>query len=236
MTTVDPADAHAAFAELGRIRLSETPLNGVLSRVALLARATVSGAAEVSVTLVTDRGAHTPVFTGEIAARLDEWQYREDRGPCIEAAMTTATLSVPDLSREDRWTVYTRRAIEAGVHSALSVGLPVQDAVTGALNLYGFAPHAFDDDAVIVAQTFASYAAVALANAHTYDATATLARQMREAMAHRAIIEQAKGILMAKEGGTADEAFARLSKLSQDSNRKLRDVAAALVDRASRGR
>jgi len=85
----------------------------------------------------------------------------------------------------------------------------------------------------VLAQTFAGYAAVALANAHLYDVTATLAQHLQAAMENRAVIEQAKGIVMAERHCTADEAFAILSKLSQDSNRKVRDVAAALVANAS---
>jgi AmiR/NasT family two-component response regulator len=83
-----------------------------------------------------------------------------------------------------------------------------------------------------MAQTFSAYAAVALANAHLYDTTATLAQHMQAAMQHRAVIEQAKGILIAGRGCSPEEAFTILRKLSQDTNRKLRDVAAALVDQA----
>jgi len=95
---------------------------------------------------------------------------------------------------------------------------------------------AVNDDAIILAQTFAGYAAVALANAHLYDVTATLAQHMQAAMESRAVIEQAKGIVMGERRCTADEAFRILSKLSQDSNRKVRDVAAALVARAQQAR
>jgi AmiR/NasT family two-component response regulator len=73
---------------------------------------------------------------------------------------------------------------------------------------------------------------VALANAHLYDTTATLAQQMRATLESRAIIEQAKGIIMGQRRCTAEEAFALLSKVSQDSNCKLRDVASALVAEA----
>jgi AmiR/NasT family two-component response regulator len=108
----------------------------------------------------------------------------------------------------------------------------VHEAVTGALNVYATKPDAFDDDAIMIAQTFAGYAAVALANAHLYDTQATLAQHMQAAMEHRAVIEQAKGIIMAERRCTPDEAFQILTKLSQDTNRKLRDVATALVANA----
>jgi AmiR/NasT family two-component response regulator len=84
----------------------------------------------------------------------------------------------------------------------------------------------------VVAQTFAGYAAVALANAHLYDAQATLAQHMQAAMENRAVIEQAKGIIMGDRRCSPDEAFQILTKLSQDTNRKLRDVATALVANA----
>jgi transcriptional regulator with GAF, ATPase, and Fis domain len=133
---------------------------------------------------------------------------------------------------EYRWPQWSRRAYEAGAHSSLAIGLPLQEGVSGALNIYGAHAHAFDPEAIALAQTFARYAAVALGNAHLYDSTATLAEHMRTAMTSRAVIEQAKGIIMGQQRCDADQAFAILTKVSQDSNRKLRDVAAALVARA----
>jgi GAF domain-containing protein len=184
------------------------------------------------VTLVRGDNAHTAAFTGPLAVNLDEWQYQQGHGPCLDASAGAMTLSVPDMADETRWPDWTPRAIEAGAGSSLSVGLPVQEKVTGALNVYSVDPEAFDDDAITLAQTFAGYAAVALANAHLYDTTATLAKHMQAAMESRAVIEQAKGILMGERRCTAEQAFRLLSKLSQDSNRKLRDIAEALVAEA----
>ena len=84
-------------------------------------------------------------------------------------------------------------------------------------------------DAVTLGETFANYAAVALANAYLYSTTAALAEQMAAAMESRAVIEQAKGILMARQSISADDAFALLARASQTSNRKLRDIAAGIV-------
>ncbi|GLY97921.1 GAF and ANTAR domain-containing protein [Actinoplanes sp. NBRC 103695] len=235
MTSPEPLDPTAAFAELGRIRLSETNLDQVLARVAGLAKRSVPGASEVSVTLIRGDDAHTAAFTGLLAVSLDERQYEDGAGPCLDAAATATTLSVPDMAQEDRWPGWAARAVDAGARSSLAIGLPVLEKVTGALNIYSVDAKAFDDDAVTLAQTFAGYAAVALANAHLYDATATLAEQMQEAMASRAIIEQAKGILMGRRRCTADEAFIMLRKVSRDSNRKLRDVAESLVAKAQAG-
>jgi GAF domain-containing protein len=228
-----PLDPTEAFGALGRIKLSDTDLTGVLNQIADLAQRTIPGAEEVSVTLVRGAGAHTAAFTGDLALTVDEWQYDLSRGPCLDAAQAGAVVSVPDTATEDRWPDWAGHARTAGVYSSLSIGLPIQEAVVGALNIYGTKSDAFDDDAITLAQAFAGYAAVAMANAHLYDTTANLAHHMQAAMESRAVIEQAKGIVMRERRCTADEAFANLVKISQDTNRKLRDVATALVNRTA---
>jgi len=227
---LDPAEA---FGRLGRIKLGETDLKGVLDEVAHLAKHTIPGADEVSVTLISAKDARTAAYTGQPALSLDEWQYGKGHGPCIDASATPATLSLPDMATEDRWPDWASRALEEGVHSSLSIGMPIHEQVAGALNVYATKPEAFDSDAIVLGQTFAGYAAVALANAHLYDAQANLAAQMQAAMQSRAVIEQAKGIIIGSRHCTADEAFAILTRISQDTNRKLRDVAAALVASAT---
>lgn len=225
-------DSAAAFARLGRIKLAETDLHGVLSEVAHLAKETLPGADEVSVTLVQGDRARTAVHTGPLALKLDERQYELKNGPCLDASMTAAPLSIPTMIAEQRWTAWAAYAAQIGLGSSLSIGLPIQEAVTGALNIYATKVDAFDEAAIAVAENFAAYAAVAVANAHLYDSTATLAQQMQAAMQHRAVIEQAKGIIIGDRRCGPDEAFAILARLSQDTNRKIRDVAAALVENA----
>ncbi|MFG1674059.1 ANTAR domain-containing protein [Micromonospora sp. NPDC049282] len=222
-----------ALAELSRIRLNEMSLEDVLRRVAELANQAVPGSAHVTVTLAQGGHNSSAACTSDLARDLDEWQYRHERGPCLDAAASAASISLPDIAAEERWPEWAAHAREAGIGSSLSIGLPIQEAVTGALNLYGLAAHAFDSAAARTAENFAAYAAVALANAHLYDNAATLARQMQEAMRSRAVIEQAKGIVMGERRCSAEEAFALLSKLSQDTNRRVREVAETLVANAA---
>jgi GAF domain-containing protein len=227
-------DPYDAFSELGRIRLADIDIDTLLDKIAHLAKRSIPGASEVSVTLLHGNTPVTAAFTGELALALDEKQYERGYGPCMDAADTTTSLIVPDTGSEERWPGWAAVAAQAGVHSSLSVGLPVHEHVTGALNIYATTPKAFDDGAVAIAQTFAGFAAVGLANAHLYATQATLAGHMQKAMDNRAVIEQAKGIIMAERRCTPDQAFAVLSKQSQDTNRKLRDVASALVENAYR--
>jgi GAF domain-containing protein len=207
--THDLIDPLVALAELSRTRLDDSTLDDILDRVVTLARRAVPGADEVSLTLVSDNGPYTAAYTGDTAFKLDQQQYERGDGPCLRAA--------------------AGQGVETGTDGVLSVGLLVLEDITGSLNIYGRAPHTFADDAITLARTFARHAAIAVANAHLYHNAVALARQLQAAMASRAVIEQAKGIVMAQRRCAADEAFAFLTKVSQDNNRKVRDVAAALV-------
>src|SRR5690349_17309409 len=101
--TSEPLDPTTAFAELARIRLGETDLAGVLDRVSHLAVRALPGASDVSVTLIREGAARTAAHTGRPALEIDEWQYREGRGPCLDAAGTGTTIAVAEVAAERRW-------------------------------------------------------------------------------------------------------------------------------------
>jgi GAF domain-containing protein len=219
------------LAELARIVLAEETLDSVLSKVVELTKSVISAADEVSVTLIRKGRAVTAAYTGELAMQADERQYGLDAGPCLDASRGGEVLSVQDMRSEPRWPDYAPQAVGVGVLSSLSIPLPIQEDLVGALNLYARTAEAFDDADMDAGKGFAAYAAVAIGNADTFASTAETAEHLRMAMATRATIEQAKGILMAQSGIGPDEAFALLVRASQRENRKLRDVAGELVAR-----
>ena len=66
-----------------------------------------------------------------------------------------------------------------------------------------------------------------------YQQSRDTAEHLRVALQSRAVIDQAKGILMAIRQIGADEAFTLLVEQSQRENRKLRDLAVQLVSQAT---
>jgi GAF domain-containing protein len=224
-----PPDRYVAFAELSRIMLTTQSLDSTLRRIAELARQSVPGAIEVSMTMLDGGRPTTSVFTGELASYLDERQYESGFGPCIEAALTGATITIPDTSASAVHPDFARTAFRHGVTHTLSVGLPLEHRTIGALNVYGAGGGPFDPAAVQLLTAFAGYAAVAAANADIHASTETLARNLERALDSRAVIDQAKGVLMARHGITPAAAFDLLSEQSQRSNRKLREIAEELV-------
>ena len=221
-----------AFAELARITLADHSLDRVMDKVAALTKKTLGLNGEVSVTIVERGRPSTVASTGSLATDLDERQYQRGYGPCLDSIAGGETLMVEDMDTEQRWPDWARSASSAGAGSSLSIPVPLQREVSAALNIYSTDRDAFDDDAVELASTFAAYAGVALANMHLYAPQGQVAEQLRTAMHSRAVIEQAKGILVGQRRCSAQEAFDILVRLSQDTDRKLRDVAEALVQDA----
>jgi hypothetical protein len=178
----------------------------------------------------------TVVATDQRFIALDDAQYATGQGPCLEALHGVESVTVADASADDRWTHFSNTAAHLGIHSTLSIHLPVDAAaVAGSLNLYSRRRMELGDAQVRTALPYAEQLAAAILSVDAYRSAARLARDMVEAMRSRAVIEQAKGILMADQQITADEAFQQLTKLSQRTNTKLRDVALRLVTERSEG-
>ncbi|GAA2023407.1 GAF and ANTAR domain-containing protein [Pseudokineococcus marinus] len=223
---------HPALAALGQIRLDQ-PLGHVLQEVCDLAAQVLVDVDALSVTLVDEAGsARSAAFAGGLAALLDERQYEDGFGPCMDAARSGGVVRIRDTSTDPTYPGFSALAQRHGVTSVVSVGVPWADRVVGALNLFSCGGVALDDESVEVAGVFAGYAGAALAHAALLTSTAERAGQMQEAMRSRAVIEQAKGVLAAALGLEPEEAFAELSRRSQRSNTKLRDVAAQVVAQA----
>jgi ANTAR domain-containing protein/GAF domain-containing protein len=166
---------------------------------------------------------------------LDDAQYAAG-GPCMATLDQSDPIFLENAGASDQqWEHFAETARHLGVKSSLSVHVPTDsEEVAASLNLYSRERLDLSDRQLRLALNYGAQLAATLQSVDAYKSAATLARNMAEAMRSRAVIEQAKGILMADEHITADEAFQRLAKLSQTANLKLRDVARRLVDDRSR--
>jgi len=226
-----PADPAEALERLGRLSLRELSMGSLLQTVADLAKTVMPGNPEASVSVLVRDRPTTVASTGRLATDLDETQYGEGHGPCLHAARTGELTEIPDTRADDRWPDYAPRAVELGNLSSLSVPLHIdeKERVTGALNIYARRPGAFDEASRSVATRFAPYAAVAAGNLYAYQSARDMAENLQTALESRAVIDQAKGILMERHKLTADQAFQALAQASMHTNRKVRDVADDLV-------
>jgi GAF domain-containing protein len=215
---------------LSRVVLVGRSLEDVLTEITAIATPGIPGAESTSITLVRGDRAFTVAHDGEMALAADELQYQEDAGPCLDAGRGGVVLRVDDMAAETRWPSYVERVVPQGVRSSLSIPLPFQDTSIGALNNYSSQPSAFvSEESLAAALEVAEVVAVAVGNATAHAELGEQTRNIRLAMESRAVIEQAKGVLMAQRHIDAEQAFEVLREASQRYNRKLRDIAQGIV-------
>ena len=222
--------------DLSRVVLADRALGEVLEEITRIASRGIPGAESTSTTLIRGGKAYTAAYDGRMSLEADELQYERGHGPCMEAGLGGVVLRIDDMRTEQRWPDYTPRVLEVGVRSSLSVPLPYQGSSIGALNNYSTQAGAFASFEALRAGIEVSEAvAVAVMNAEGHAQVVDQAHNMRLAMESRAVIEQAKGVLMAQQGVDAEQAFEILRAASQRSNRKLRDIAVGVVASTQRG-
>ena len=189
----------------------------------------LAGDTEASVTLIRNGKPFTAAYSGELARDLDERQYGQGDGPCLQAATLGEPVEVPDVGTDDRWPDYFAEVRERGCRSVMSLPFPLHEQVSGGLNIYARELGVLDETARGFAERFASYAAVVAANMLAYEQARDQARNLQMALESRAVIDQAKGILMERFRLTADQAFQTMAQLSMESNTKVRAVAERVV-------
>lgn len=224
-----------SLAALGQFVVSEQSLQESLKRVAELSVRAVYGSDGAGVTWVVARRPTTVTAAGDFVRRIDEIQYSLDEGPCLYAFETQQPVLVEDLEQEQRWPRFTPAALGHGLRSVVAAPLTVAGNRLGALNIYALQSGVFDEAAEKTAILFAEQAAVVLANAEAFTRAQNAAINLGEALTSRAVIDMAKGIVMAREHCNPDEAFDLLRAASQTKHRKLRDIAQDLVDGVTRG-
>ncbi len=228
-----PDELSANIAELTFLLIDEEPLEATLDRVMRLAADNIRGVDLSGVSLMREGKVETAVCTDQEAAEIDFVQYETGVGPCLDAFRHRQVTRIESTTDDELWPEFSQGAADHGVLSTLSLPLVVRDEAIGALNLYSRAADGFDEQDEQLGIRFAQQASVALANAQTYQSAHRLTRELNEALASRAVIDQAKGIIMGSARVDADGAFELLVKQSQTKNRKLREIAQELVDQQS---
>jgi hypothetical protein len=188
-------------------------------RMIASAAAFVPGCTWASVTQEVRGQAITTAADSDIALAVDNLQYDVSDGPCLHALRWKRPVEV-ELETDKRWPSFATRAVtETPVRVVVSRPLIMSGLPSGSVNFYGASTELLTaQDAAQTAAGFVGLAAVAMAQRERVE-------HLRAAMKSRETISAAVGILMARSRLTYDQAFQRLVAESQQSHRKLRDVA-----------
>ncbi|PRY00563.1 GAF and ANTAR domain-containing protein [Allonocardiopsis opalescens] len=163
-------------------------------------------------------------------ARSLEYQYALGEGPVIEGLRTRERVLVDDVLHDERWPRFLGRAVQCGDRSSVTFPFGL-DGVVVTFGLHSGRPRSFDEaTAAPLAALLAEQLALALHSAGRYTDVAREAAHMRRALSSRAVIDQAKGILMHAHGCDAAQAFEQLRRVAQRNQLKVTEVAQRLVD------
>jgi GAF domain-containing protein len=224
-------DRATAAKELQQLLIDTDHFTGFLDELARYAATAVAPKLSCGITMDRAGGPLTVASSDAHALSLDEVQYGHHNGPCLTAMRTGATVTISDLASDDRWGAYRLDALAHGIASALSIPLAGGAGVRGALNLYSDQPAAFTTEEQQRAEGLGEEASRALRLAVRLTDQVELTRHLETALASRAVIDQAIGIIMGQNRCTAAAAFEIIRRASHHRNIKLRAVAGEIVTR-----
>ncbi|MGE5826747.1 MAG: GAF and ANTAR domain-containing protein [Micromonosporaceae bacterium] len=161
---------------------------------------------------------------------LELFQLQTDQGPCVDCFRTGQPVSVPDLPSAGRWPRFTAAAAEVGFAAVHAVPMRLRAEVVGALNLFDVHPGALDEGKLSIGQALADVATIGLLQHRAIRRRDVLTEQLQTALNSRVLIEQAKGFLAERLHVDVAEAFALLRRDARNRNRRLSELAQAIVD------
>jgi hypothetical protein len=225
MDTTEMMELSQEFAALSGELHGNGDNQAALHRIVELAVKHVEGCEWASITMVRGTQGRSLAVSDPVAAQVDTLQYELGEGPCMEAAEDQTDYLMFDVDHETRWPRFAKAAAQhSQVRSVLALRLVAQHSA--ALNLYANQPAAFDPDAVDAATIFAAHASTLVALSEAEDQASNL----EAALVSSREIGIALGILMSARKVTQEQAFVLLRVASQNLHRKLRAVAAEVVE------
>jgi GAF domain-containing protein len=161
---------------------------------------------------------------------LELFQLQTDQGPCVDCFRTGQPISVADLPTAGRWPRFTAAAAEVGFAAVHALPMRLRTEVIGALNLFDTGPTTLDDSKLRIGQALADVATIGLLQQRAIHRRDTLTEQLQTALNSRVLIEQAKGVLAERLHIDMADAFTLLRNHARSNNRRLSDLAQAVVD------
>ena len=224
-----------SFSKLQSLVLHTEQVESFLQQLAELASDMATPRLSCGVTLQRDGYPLTVASSDDRALVLDESQYQENEGPCLQTLASGEVTWVPDVDAETRWPGYVQRARTHGLRCSISFPLRgVAGSPLGAMNVYDFSdPRVLTPIVQHQCGLFAAQASGALQLTMSRVDEAEVRDQLEQSLSSRTEIDQAIGILMGQQRCSADVAFNLLRMRSQSSHLKLRDVAIELIVRVT---
>jgi GAF domain-containing protein len=162
---------------------------------------------------------------------LELFQLQSDQGPCLDCFTTGQPVASADLAADiQRWPIFAAAARRSGFAAVHALPMRLRDHTIGTLNLFSITAGNLDEGTTDLGQAFADVATIGILSERAARERNLLSQQLQIALNTRVIIEQAKGTLAERRGLSMDQAFTTLRDYARTNNRKLADVALAVID------
>jgi GAF domain-containing protein len=231
---VSLSDVRQALTELGRLRFGEMRVEDAMHEIVQTTHAIfdVDGAG----LMIADAEHHLRNFavSDERMGHLEELQIREQEGPCVAAFDDKEIVTAEDLTEDSRWPVFSEAAVSRGVRAVLASPVPYNQDAVGVVAVLSAKRRPWSVEEELAVLAFTDLAAVLIASILHGQEQSELAAQLQGALNSRAVIEQAKGVLIGQRGLSAGAAYEQLRAQARAERRKLVAVSAELVHSAER--
>src|SRR5215472_17486507 len=205
-----------------------------LSELACLAAQHVRGCCGASATVWEDGLPVVMAVSHPDVCDLVEAEVAGGAGPSLDALAAGDPSLCQDTLTDTRWPAYSRAALTVGVRSIITLAQR-SPAGSVSLSLFGTRPGAVGADQLPLAELLVGFGGAVVGNAVSYGDLQRMAMQFRDAAESRALVDQAKGIIMHAFGCSADEALDRMRQISQQGNMKVTEVASKIIDSGQSG-
>lgn len=166
----------------------------------------------------------------EPGRQLELIQEQAGEGPCIDAFERNDVVYCNDASADPRYPTFSRIAPGHGIGAVLGVPIALSGGPIGTLNVYDARPHEWGDIETSAISAFTTVISALLKVAARAGLAEATAKQLQFALDHRILIEQAKGMLMARTGVDAEDAFEQMRRAARASRRTTAEIAQAVLE------
>jgi GAF domain-containing protein len=227
-------DVRHALDELGRLRFGEMRVEEALEQIVKVTHTVFSVDGAGLMLADADHHLRNVAASEDRMAHLEELQISYQEGPCITAFEDKVLVAAEDLVSDPRWPLFTAAAVKRGVGAVLASPIPYNQDAVGVVAVLSEERHPWPPEAELALLAFTDLAALLIATVMMGEEQTLLAAQLQNALNSRAVIEQAKGVLIGQQGLSAHVAYEKLRAQARAERRKLAVVAAELVRSAVR--
>jgi GAF domain-containing protein len=230
-----PPETVERVSRVTRLLKTQRSLPAQLEAVVGIVKRTVPSCDAAGIVLLVGGEPTSVAVTDRLTVEIDLVQYQTGEGPCLSAMHDGDVVRIDILERDSQFTRFAPGALDLGLQSVLSTPLMANGRSVGALNMYSTLANAFDDGTSDTVRPMAEYAGEAIGSSPLYAYSLDMIDGLVEDLESRAIIEQATGVLMARQERTSGTALDQLRDLAIRSGESMRTVAEWVIDERPTG-